>query len=81
MSIRIEIERDYVKIEGQTVFRPERIVPGLWLSFWDSAVSPVDYQGAFDEGVDSVKKDYDDGFSDGYEEARKDAAHAIEFMG
>lgn len=81
MSLKIEIERDWVRIAGQTVYRPENIAPGDWLSFWDAAVSPVDYQEAFDEGVESVKKDYDEGFSDGYEKARDDAIREIERMG
>lgn len=55
MTIPIEIERDWVRIAGQTVYRPENIVPGDWLSFWDDAVSPVDYQEAFDEGAESVE--------------------------
>lgn len=81
MTIPVEIERDWVRIAGQTVYRPENIVPGDWLSFWDAAVSPVDYQEAFDEGVESVKNDYDGGFSDGYEKAREDAIREIGRMG
>jgi hypothetical protein len=79
-ELKIEIERDWVKIEGQVIYRPERVILGDWLSFWDAAVSPVNYQEAFEAGVESVTKDYNQGFSDGYEKAREDAIKEIERM-
>jgi chromosome segregation ATPase len=59
-ELKIEIERDWVKIEGQVVYRPERVMLGDWLSFWDAAVSPVNYQEAFEAGVESVNSEVED---------------------
>jgi hypothetical protein len=58
-ELKIEIERDWVKIEGQVIYRPERVILGDWLSFWDAAVSPVNYQEAFEAGVESVSGEWE----------------------
>jgi hypothetical protein len=73
-ELKIEIERDWVKIEGQVIYRPERVILGDWLLFWDAAVSPVNYQEAFEAGVESVEsirdtereRIYDEGYDAGY---------------
>jgi hypothetical protein len=73
-ELKIEIERDWIKIEGQVIYRPERVILGDWLSFWDAAVSPVNYQEAFEAGVKSVEsirdtereRIYDEGYDAGY---------------
>jgi chromosome segregation ATPase len=67
-ELKIEIERDWVKIEGQVIYRPERVILGDWLSFWDAAVSPVNYQEAFEAGVESVSGEWEKQVSDLEEE-------------
>jgi chromosome segregation ATPase len=67
-ELKIEIERDWVKIEGQVIYRPERVILGDWLSFWDAAVSPVNYQDAFEAGVESVSGELEEQISDLEEE-------------
>jgi peptidoglycan hydrolase CwlO-like protein len=62
------IESDYAVIFGQRIERPENMVPGDWLSFWDAAVSPVDYQDAFEEGMESVSGEWEKQVSDLEEE-------------
>jgi len=61
--IKIEIDRDYAIIANQRVERPENVVPGDWLDFFDAAVSPVDYQEAFEEGAESVHDEVADEIS------------------
>lgn len=60
MTIKIEIERDYVKIEGQTVFRPERIVPGDWIETLERVTD--------ESAGEAYQRGYDDGFADGVED-------------
>lgn len=55
MTIPIEIERDWVKVCGQIVYRPKSVVPGTWLSFWDD--------------TQDDKTEYDRGYQDGYDDA------------
>lgn len=40
MTIKIKVERDYITIDGQTVYRPENIIPGDWLEFFDRLTDP-----------------------------------------
>lgn len=74
------IERDYAIIFNQRIERPENMVPGDWFDAWQAFTDPVNHQEAFEAGAESVKNDYDEGFSDGYEKAREDAIREIERM-
>lgn len=64
----ITIERDFVICFGTRVERPERLVPGDWLSLWDRFENPVDYQEAFEAGVESVSSELEEQVSDLEEE-------------
>lgn len=78
------IERDYVLFLKYRIDRPENMVPGDWLAMWDRFENPVNYQEAFEAGVESVKEkvdsDYDYAYDEGYEAARNDALAEIKGM-
>lgn len=51
------IERDFAIVFNQRIDRPENMVPGDWYSKWQAFTDPVNYQEAFDEGVESVENE------------------------
>jgi predicted nuclease with TOPRIM domain len=56
----ITIERNFVFIFGEQIYRPENMVPGDWLAMWDRFENSVNYQEAFEAGVESVNSEVED---------------------
>lgn len=60
VTIPIEIERDWVRIAGQTVYRPENIVPGDWLEAFDKLNGET--------AEEAYLRGYEEGFAEGMED-------------
>jgi hypothetical protein len=67
----IELDMDYVRIDGQVTLRLTSISRLQWLQFWEQVLNQKDdYEAGYERGYD---EGYDEGREDGYADGSEDA--------